>query len=646
VSARKSKGKTSKKASHTNNIPSKEGDTFRQTKIGLSRLDLLICLLLVVATLTVYLQVRNHEFIRFDDDQYIAKNRHIQQGLTTESVTWALTATDISYWQPMTLLSLILDYELYGLNPLGYHLTNLLLHLLNTLLLFLVLKRMTGSIWRSAFVASLFALHPLNVESVAWATERKNVLSTTFWMLTMWTYVLYVERPVIVRYVLVFLCFALGLMSKPMLVTLPFVLLLLDYWPLGRFQFRRSAAEIEAQEHKLLQPSSRWASNFRLVLEKVPLVVLSVVAIYVSSLSVQRSAIVISTETVPMTLRIANALVSYVGYIGKMFWPQKLAIVYPYPTMLPTWQIAGAGLLLIGVTLVAIWTFQRLPYLVTGWLWYLGTLIPVIGLKQVGFWPAMADRFAYVPLIGLFIMIAWGGPELVAGWRHRRVVLSVVAGAAHWRNTAELFKHALEVTTDNYVAHNNFGNELAAQGMFDEAISHYSETLRLKPHYMGTHNNLAVVLARQGRFDEAILHYSEALRLKPDSAETHNNLGVALAKLGKIDAAIAHYIRALELEPHYAEAHNNMGNALAEQGKLDDAVSYFYKALEVSQAYPKAHNNLGVALARQGKFDEAISHFNEALRLQPDFTQARVNLEIAKEEARRSTNTTDFIPKP
>jgi hypothetical protein len=438
------------------------------------RRDVLLCLFLIVISLAVYLQVRNHEFIHLDDYLYIAENRHIQQGLTTESVTWALTATDISYWQPMTLLSLILDYELYGLNPLGYHLTNLLLHLLNTLLLFLVLKRMTGSIWRSAFVASLFALHPLNVESVAWATERKNVLSTTFWMLTMWTYVLYVERPVIVRYVLVFLCFALGLMSKPMLVTLPFVLLLLDYWPLGRFQFRRSAAEIEAQEHKLLQPSSRWASNFRLVLEKVPLVVLSVVAIYVSSLSVQRSGIVISTETVPMTLRIANALVSYVGYIGKMFWPQKLAVFYPYPTMLPTWQVAGAGLLLIGVTLVAIWTFQRLPYLVTGWLWYLGTLIPVIGLKQVGLWPAMADRFAYVPLIGLFIIIAWGGSELVAGWRHRRVVLSVVAGAAiaaamictwrqlhHWRNTAELFKHALEVTTDNYVAHNNFGNELA-----------------------------------------------------------------------------------------------------------------------------------------------------------------------------------------
>jgi Flp pilus assembly protein TadD len=489
--------------------------------------------------------------------------------------------------------------------------------------------------------------------------ERKDVLSTLFWLFTIWAYTWYVERPRPARYLLTLLAFTLGLMAKPMLVTLPFVLLLLDYWPLGRFQVGQLDTTLGAPTQAPLSSRSVSSQTLRLIWEKAPFFALAAASSVVTFLAQKSGEAIGSFDLFPLKIRLANALVSYIRYIGKMIWPQKLAVFYPHPDhILSMWQIVGAGLLLATVSLLVTKAGRRYPYLTVGWLWYLGTLVPVIGLVQVGA-QAMADRYTYVPLIGLFIIIAWGGGDIVAKWRYRRIVLTVAIGALilavmtctglqvkHWRNSTTLFEHALEVTTDNYVAHNNLGNEMTVQGEFDEAIAHYLEALRIKPHYAGAHNNLAVVLARQGRFDQAILHYSEALRLKADSAETHNNLGVALVQLGKIDAAIAHYIRALELQPNYAEAHNNMGNALAEQGNLDDAVFHFYRALELSSGYPKAHNNLGVALARQGKFDEAISHFNEALRLQPDYTQARVNLEIAMQEKRESTETTNSSPKP
>jgi Flp pilus assembly protein TadD len=620
---------------------------------------LLLCLLLVAAVLAVYWQVWSYDFINLDDPLYVTNNRNVQAGLSRESVVWAFTTTHAANWHPLTWLSHMLDCQLYGLNPKGHHLANVFFHLLNTLLLFLVLQRMTGTLWRSGLVAALFALHPLHVESVAWVAERKDVLSTFFWMLTIWAYSRYVDRPKLARYLLTLLAFTLGLMAKPMLVTLPFVLLLLDYWPLERIQGGQLHTAASAETPLSSRLSKLSLQALRLIWEKVPFFVLAAASSVVTFLAQKSGEAIGSFDLFPLKIRLANALVSYIRYIGKMIWPQKLAVFYPHPDhILSMWQIVGAGLLLATVSLLVTKAGRRYPYLTVGWLWYLGTLVPVIGLVQVGA-QAMADRYTYVPLIGLFIIIAWGGGDVVAKWRYRRIVLTVAIGTLilavmtctasqvkHWRNSITLFEHALEVTTDNYVAHNNLGNEMTVQGEFDEAIAHYLEALRIKPHYAGAHNNLAVVLARQGRFDQAILHYSEALRLKADSAETHNNLGVALVQLGKIDAAIAHYIRALELQPNYAEAHNNMGNALAEQGNLDDAVFHFYRALELSSGYPKAHNNLGVALARQGKFDEAISHFNEALRLQPDYTQARVNLEIAMQEKRESTETTNSSPKP
>jgi len=641
------------------------------------RREAFISFILIAATLAVFWQVHDHGFIYLDDPGYVTENIQIQKGLSRESVIWAFTNTHMGFWTPLTWLSFMLDFELFGLQPRGYHLTNLLLHIANTMLLFLVFRRMTQRPWQSAFVAALFALHPLRVESVVWVTERKDVLSAFFCMLTMLAYIRYSEQFRPYQYLLALLALALGLMAKPMLVTLPFVLLLLDYWPLGRLQTRQITGETG------LQAQEKGLSPFILILEKLPFFVVAAACTTVTYLAHRSAGYIQSMAVLPFEARLANALVAYVSYIGKMVWPQNLAVFYPPSAQtLLSWQAAGAGLLLLLITLGVILANRRRPYLVVGWLWYLGTLVPVIGLVQAGS-QAMADRFTYVPLIGLFIMIAWGVPDLLPAWRHRRVALGLTAGTLIlllmfctwrqvqlWRNNITLFEHAVNVTKDNYVAHinlggalaeqgkldkaiihlsagirlrpeiagthNNLGNVLASKGKLDEAIVHYAEALRIQPDYADAHNNMAVALARMGKLEEATSHYHEVLRLNPNSAETHNNLAVALVRLGKISEAIGHYGRALELEPEYTEAHNNMGNALAELGNLDAAVASFSEALKIRPTYWKAHNNLGVALARQGKLEEAIGHFEEALRLKPDFEQARKNLHIALQEAGRS----------
>ena len=640
------------------------------------RHTLFIILLLIFATLAVFWQVHDYDYIYLDDPGYVTENPRVQEGLSRKNIVWAFATSHMGFWIPLTWLSFMLDFELYGLNPGGYHLTNLFLHIANTLLLFLVLKRITQCPWRSGFVAALFALHPLRVESVVWVAERKDVLSTLFWMLTMLAYVRYSERSRPYQYLLALLAFTLGLMAKPMLVTLPFVLLLLDYWPLGRLQLRLTAGEIDSQSR------DSGSLIFTLIWEKLPFFALAGACSVITYLAHQSAGYIQTSDVLSFGVRLANAVVAYVAYIWKMIWPQNLAIFYP-PSIesLLTWQTAGAGLLLLLITITFMRAGRHRPYLVVGWLWYLGTLVPVIGLVQAGS-QAMADRFTYVPLIGLFIIIAWGVPDLLHGWRHQRVFLGVAASilvlvlmfctwgqVQHWRNNITLFEHALCVTDNNFLAHNNLGEKLAQQGKmgratfhfsealrirpdlagvqnnmgnalvsqrrFDEAIVHYSEALRIQPNYADAHNNLAIALASLGRLNEATLHYYEVLKLKPNSAETHNNLGVALVKLGKDQAAIGHYTKALEIEPRYAEARNNLGNVLTDRGMLKEAAVQFTKALEVKPTYWKAHNNLGVALARQGKLKEAIDHFEEALRLKPDFGQARNNLNVALQEVSR-----------
>jgi len=604
---------------------------------------------LVLATLTVYWQVGNYEFVNLDDDQYIVENSHVQKGLTSESVTWAFTTNHMANWHPLTWLSHMLDFQLYGLNPKGHHLANVVLHLLNTLLLFLVLQRMTGGLWRSGLVAALFALHPLHVESVAWVAERKDVLSTLFWILTLWAYLGYVKRPGVKRYLLTLVPFALGLMAKPMLVTLPFVMLLLDYWPLERIQLGQSFLGHTGQSHPSIIAKKPRTQVFRLLMEKTPFFALAAVSSVVTFIVQKSGGAVVALEVYPLNIRIANAMLAYVSYIIKMIWPQNLAIFYPHPGQsLPIWQAVAAGLLLLLISTVVMRAGRRYPYLPVGWLWYVGTLVPVIGLVQVGA-QAMADRYTYVPLIGLFIMVAWGVPDLVGSWRYAKPALTVAAASLlvalmvctsfqvkHWKNSLSLFEHALRVTSNNSQIHNNLANVLTQKGMLQEAIPHYTKALEISPNYADAHTNLGVALAKQGRLEDAIKHYSAALRIKPKSPETHNNLGVALYSQGDVLGAIENYMTAVQLKPDYAEAHNNLGNGLAQQGRLAEAKVHYAKALTIRADYPEAHNNLGVALARQGKFHEAINHFTEALRLKDDYAQARANLKLALEEVRRA----------
>jgi tetratricopeptide (TPR) repeat protein len=596
------------------------------------RRNVLICLFLVIATLAVYLQVRNHEFLNYDDDTYVTENRHVQAGITLTGLGWAFTTTHAANWHPLTWLSHMVDCHLYGMNPGPHHLTNLFLHIANSLLLFIVFWRMTGDSWRSGFVAALFALHPLHVESVAWVAERKDVLSTFFWMLTLWSYVRYVERPGIQRYGLVLLFFILGLLAKPMLVTLPFVLLLLDYWPLGRIQSGQPGHG---------NRSHQKSSALHLVWEKTPFFVLITISSVVTFFVQQSGKAVGSLEALPLHVRIANALVSYFSYIEKMIWPHHLAAFYPYPKIFPWWQVAGAGFLLVLITVLAIRGRRKRPDFFVGWLWYTGTLVPVIGLVQVGL-QALADRYTYVSLIGIFLIIAWRVPELAARWRYREtglattatLVLLILGGVTwlqvrYWTNSTTLFQHALHVTSGNYVAHDNLGIELFRRGKIDEAMSHFTDALRIEPDFEKAHNNLGAVLLRKGKIDEAVHHFSEAIRIKPDFEKAYNNLGAALARQGKTAEAIRHYSEALRIDANNAAAHINMGIDLAEQGKIPEAISHYNEALHIDPGRADAHNHLGEALVELGKLDEAIHHYSESLRTNPDDEKTHYSLGAA-----------------
>jgi len=598
-----------------------------------------ICALLALVTLAVYLPTAWNDFVNYDDSDYVTENAHVKGGLKWETVVWAFTSGHASNWHPLTWLSHSLDYQMFGLRAGAMHLVSAGFHVLNTLLLFLVLRGLTGTLWRSALVAALFALHPLHVESVAWVSERKDVLSTCFLLLTLGAYgqsqvqslksqvvggdvsrfTFHVSR----FYLLSLLCFALGLMSKPMLVTTPFVLLLLDYWPLGRLKTQ----------------DSRLKTLLLLVWEKVPFFALSAVSSLVTFL-VQRKGGAVSTA---LTLgeRIANAVVSYARYMRKMFWPDDLSVLYPHPGHWPFWQVVACAVLLAVICALVGVLGRRRPYLIMGWLWFLGTMVPVIGLVQVGI-QSMADRYTYVPLIGLFIMVVWGIADLADErlpqlWRGRALAagaaVSLVLCAAltirqvhFWRNSETLFKRAVQVTRNNYLAHNNLGFYYSGKGRLAEAMEQYRQSLKIKPDYEDALNNLGYALAGQRKFAEAIPLYEQALRIRPKHGEVHNNLGNALSETGRVDEAIQHYLIALQQNPEHADAHNNLGIALAMKGKLDEAITHFHAALRYKPNYASAHSNLGNAFAVERKFDEAIREFQESLRLKPDEAQPHNNL--------------------
>ena len=627
------------------------------------RLHILICVLLILTVALVYYQSLGHGFVNYDDPSYVVKNVHVQSGLTLSGLAWAFLSVHEANWHPLVWLSLMADHSLFGLQPYGYHLTSIILHALNTVLLFLLLRRMTGSVWRSAFVAALFGAHPLHVESVAWVTERKDVLSALFWLIGTWAYVRYVERPDVKRYLVVALALALGLMSKPLLVTFPVALLLLDYWPLGRM-----AKSISVLRARAWRP---------LVVEKLPLFALAAASSAVTFYAQRAGGAVAPFERIPFGLRIENALVSYVMYLVKTVWPSGLAIVYPHPTAgLPLWQVLGAGLVLACLTLLAVRAARRRPYVLTGWLWYLIILVPMIGVVQVGV-QAMADRYTYVPLIGIFVIVAWGIPDAVARLNEslRRGILvasSVAAVAAltvvawvqvgHWRDTVTLFGHALSCTSRNYIAHSNMAFGLGEQGKTDEAIYHCRQALRFNLNFVEAHNDLGAFMMRKGRLGDAQAHYRQALRLNPRFAEGYYNLGVLLASQGKNREAAREYRRATAIKPDYVEAlvnlanilaaqgqteqaisyynaalrlkqdgmiYRNIGNLFARSGRLDEAVESFDKALAMRPNDPRSHSDLGAALVARGDVEAGIEHYQQALRLKPDYVEAHLNLGTA-----------------
>jgi tetratricopeptide (TPR) repeat protein len=613
------------------------------TRLSIQRtphgIDFLICLFLVMVVVIVFWQVKNHSFITYDDDEYVTKNIYVQKGLTSNGVRWALGFNDVSYWHPLTWLSHMLDVQLYGMNAGRHHLTSVLFHMANCILLFLIFNRMTGAVWRSAFVAVLFAVHPLNVESVAWVAERKSVLSTFFWMLTLYSYIRYVERPGALRYLWILLFFMLGLTAKPMLVTLPFVLLLLDFWPLGRMTFDRYSGAADLKEFKdRASFFSQLRFSRRLIFEKLPLFALAAISVFGSSLSVQRLGIVLSAGSKPIGLRMANAVVSYVKYLGKVFWPWDLTFIYPYPRTLPALQIIGSVFILLCLTAGVLAKLKKAPFLAVGWLWYLGTLIPVIGLVQAGFWPAMADRFAYIPAIGLFVIIAWGTSRLLRNWHHKRTLLSA-AGAAtlillmaatwvqvgYWRNSTVLFEHALEVTENNYLIHNNLGNIYFREGKLDKAIHHYSESLRINPGFALAHNNLGAAMLRAGDIEKAIFHFQTALRLNPDDKDARNNLNKTLVHKyfgagnyhlarGELDQARQQYQQAISIQPQFIPALNRLAEVYALKENYKMALSLFSEIVGLEPDKPDAYYRIACIYSKLNRVEESVAWLTKAVQ--------------------------------
>ena len=518
---------------------------------------ILVALLLAGATLATYWPVTGHPFVAYDDEFYVVNNSRVTAGFGWQEVRWAFTTFHEANWHPLTWLSHQLDVTLFGLDAGRHHLTSLLIHTANTLLLFLLLGRLTGLLWRPALVAALFALHPLHVESVAWVAERKDLLCAFFVLLTLIAYRRYCRQPAWGAYGLALLCFACALLAKPMAVTIPCLLLLLDVWPLARF-------------------SGRAASARALLLEKLPFFLLSLASAVVTIAAQKSGGAVISLESVGFGQRLANGVVATGSYLAKTAWPRKLAPLYPFPLHIPLWQVWGAAAFLGVVVALALWQRQQRPYLAVGLCWYLGMLVPVSGVMQVG-QQGMADRYTYLPLIGIFIVLAWGMGELFPRWRCRQEALGATAvgvvallGVAtrqqvgFWRDSETLFRHTLAVTEGNYVMHHNLGVVLENQGRLAEAVAEHARGVALRPLSAESHYYLANALYRQGRTEEAVASYRQALLLKPGYGEAHNNLGAALHLLGRQEEAIAHYREALRLDPADDKARANLESILAE----------------------------------------------------------------------------------
>jgi tetratricopeptide (TPR) repeat protein len=637
----------------------------------------LIAVSLALVTLVLYWPATRYDFVDYDDNMYVLENPHVSSGLTPGNALWSFKTGYAANWHPVTWLSHMLDDQLFGLKPGGHHFTNVLLHALNAALVFVLLRQMTGANWRSLLVAALFAVHPLRVESVAWVAERKDVLSGFFGLLALICYALYaggrrqkaegrMQKPGITKtpalprstvlasrltshprtsYLLALLFLALGLMSKPMLVTWPFVMLLLDFWPL-----QRSAARGVPNAEPGAKGTGRdgACSWWKLVWEKVPFFVLATVASVVTFLVQQRGGAVEAVEILPLGARVGNALISYWRYLAKLFWPADMAVFYPHPGhwSLPGVLLGGGGILASSVLLFV--QRRREPFLLAGWLWFCGTLVPAIGLVQVGS-HSMADRYTYLPVLGVFVLSVWGAWEMIRPWHYGRVATWVASTAViipclaltrrqlgFWQESEVLFRHALDVTENNEIAHKAYGDALEKRGQTDEAISHYREAIRLKPGYADAHNNLGIALGKKGRVDEAIDQYQEALRRSPNDANACYNLGNALDRKGQTEAAIAAYQAAIRLNPEHALAYYNLGLTLGRAGQTDAAIRQFEEAIRLKPEDALAHFNLGVALGKKGQVDASARQLQEAIRLKPDYAEADNNLGTALDQLGRT----------
>jgi len=596
-----------------------------------------IIALLIIVTMASYSGTVKNGFVNYDDAVYITKNAAVLKGLSFDGFRWAFTSTYASNWHPLTWLSHMVDIQLFRLNPIGHHLTNLVFHVISVLLLFGFLRSMTAGLWTCAFVAALFALHPLHVESVAWAAERKDVLCAVFGFATFWAYAYYTHHPGIKRYLLVMTLFALGLMTKPMLVTLPLVLLLLDYWPLERLAINRQCI-------------------FKLAAEKALLLAMTMGSAIITVIA-QKPAIG-GFDRIGLPIRTANAIVSYCIYLRQLFWPTKLAAIYPYRAHPNPVAVTMCALLLITITIMVLRAGRRRKYLLTGWLWYIVTLVPVIGIVQVGS-QAHADRYTYIPSIGIFMIVSWGLKAIIGRMEIDKKLLTEIAPVALvaalcvltwkqvgcWKNDGTLFSHAIAVTKGNYIAYNNLGYFFERSGRRDDAMAYYQKALNFCPDYAYAHYNLGLLLTDMGRTDEAIVHYRKALEIDPGYTKVHDNLGLLLARLGRTDEALAHFRRAFELNPDHAKAHSNLGALLEMMGRTDEASDHYRKALELDPDLDEAHNNLGLRLAKTGRNEEALDHFLKALTINPNNGDTHYNISVLLEKMGRTDEALDHYRK-
>jgi tetratricopeptide (TPR) repeat protein len=584
------------------------------------RIAVLISVVLAVITMAVYLPAVRHDFVQYDDQQYVTENPQVQAGLTLSGLRWAF-GFHAGNWHPLAWLSHMLDCQLFGANPSGHHFTSILLHVLNTVLLFFLLRRLTGATWRSAIVAGLFAWHPLHVESVAWVAERKDVLCAFFWMISLLSYAKYAEYPSMRNYFATLGCFMLALMAKPMAVTLPFVLLLLDFWPLNRF---------------------RGKSFWQLLGEKIPFLI-ATFAVCLLTIFAQEQAIA-STAGLSISQRLVNVAVAYAHYVVALFAPINLAVFYPYQRVFPAYKILISLTLLAAITWLAITNLRRRPYVIVGWLWYLGMLVPVIGLVQVGD-QSWADRYTYLPMIGLFLFLVWGFSDWFGQRTRLAVFLVVIMCIAmlaktslqlrHWKNTRTLFDHAAKVTRNNPMAATILGSLLAQEGRFDEAIQHFRRALRYNSGYAEAHFFLGYTLDKQGRLEDAVEEYRKALRFKPMQEQTHIFLAISLAKQKKLEEAAFHYRQSIKINPDSAVAQNNLARVLHSLGDFKLAVEHYENALRIDPKLAIAHNNFGILLIQRGELVKGEKHLREALRLKPENIETEFNLALALNQQRR-----------